>query len=292
MPVCLGVYSDNRGLLLMLEPKRESVLEAKDMSEESRCSGIDLAWDDSHVMPEVITPEVEFMFRKMTEVFFSEIGAKPGVLVLDVGCGRGLDGVRMSQEGASVIGVEPSDIMLRHARDYMRESGTSIALVRAIGEYLPFRSACVDKVVCKGALDHFADPARVLEEMARVLKVGGRAVIVVANFESLGFKIGRAVYSLWKSLSTERVSFKMPWEIPDDHTYRFDYRLLKRMVSQCFTVEKVKGISLLFGLPWWGAFLSRCPAKLAQTILALLDKIARRLPWLSDVVLVSCTRRT
>jgi 2-polyprenyl-3-methyl-5-hydroxy-6-metoxy-1,4-benzoquinol methylase len=45
----------------------------------------------------------------------------------------------------------------------------------------------IDKVVCKGALDHFADPDKALQQIATAIKPGGSAVIAIANFESLGF---------------------------------------------------------------------------------------------------------
>ncbi len=259
------------------------------MNEDGYKSRIDLAWSDDHVVPEVVTPEVEFMFRRMIEIVLLEADIKPEEVVLDVGCGRALDSVRMAEWGARVVGIEPSTAMLRHACDHIRRNGASVMLVRGIGEDLPFRSACIDKVICKGAVDHFADPVRVMEEMSRVLKDGGRAVVAVANFGSLGFKLGKAVYCLWKMLGKkEEHDFKMPWEVPADHTYRFDYVFLKQMLSRCFGEYRIRGVSLLFGLPWWGAFLAKCPQKVSQAILAFLDKIACYIPRLSDVLVAVC----
>lgn len=253
---------------------------------------IDLSWDDSHVVPAIVTPEVEFMFRRMTEVTILESGVQPGETVLDVGCGRALDDVLLSGKCACVIGLEPSGVMLGYASDHIRGIGASVMLVRGIGEALPFQSSCVDKVICKGAIDHFADPARVLEEMARVLRAGGRAIIAVANFESLGFKLGRVVYRLWRKLGGKNYDFKMPWEAPADHTYRFDYVLLKQALSQHFKVCRIRGVSLLFGLPWWGTFLGRCPRMVSNAILVLLDRVACCFPRLSDVLVATCVPRT
>ncbi len=252
---------------------------------------IDLGWDDNHVVPEIVTPEVEFIFRRMTEVAIFESALQPGEVVLDVGCGRALDCVLMSESGAQVIGLEPSRVMLRHACDHVKRSGARVMLVRGIGEDLPFRSASVDKVICKGAIDHFADPVRVLEEIARVLRADGKMVVAVANFGSLGFKLGRAVYRLWRRSGRKNHNLKMPWEVPADHTTRFDYVLLKRMLDQRFRVCKIIGVSLLFGVPWWGAFLARCPREVSRTILALLDKAARYFPRLGDVLVATCMPR-
>lgn len=249
---------------------------------------VDLSWDDKDVVPEKVTPEVEFLFRRMTEVTLEEADIGAGELVLDIGCGRGLDCVRMAEKDAVVIGLEPSSVMLGHAAKYVARSCTKIFLMRGIGEDLPFRASSIDKVVCKGAIDHFVDPMKALTEMARVLKRGGQAIIAVANFGSLGFKLGKSIYYVLKRLDTNRKDFRMPWEMPSDHTYKFDYWVLMRMLKQYFVVEKVSGVSLLFGLPWWGGFLARCPRKLSEAILVLLDRIARCLPIFSDVIVVRC----
>lgn len=261
------------------------------MNRSAKHLAVDLGWTDNHVVPDVVTPEVEFMFRRMIDVTLAEVDVKEGELVLDVGCGRGLDGVQMAGNGGFVIGLEPSSVMLGYAREYIARSCVNMTLVRGVGENLPFRIGCVDKVVCKGALDHFIDPLSVLSEMARVLKSGGRAVIAVANFGSLGFALGRAVHFLWKRVSKKDGGLIMPWETPSDHTYRFDYKLLVEMLRRYFRVDRVRGVSLLFGLPWWGGFLARCPKKISRLILALLDKIAHYLPRLSDVIVVKCTLR-
>ena len=82
-----------------------------------------------------------------------------GEMILDIGCGRGIDGVELAKKGAVVIGLEPSQVMISHARNHISENGANMSLVRGVGEYLPFRAQSVDKVVCKGALDHFPEPA-------------------------------------------------------------------------------------------------------------------------------------
>jgi SAM-dependent methyltransferase len=146
----------------------------------------------------------------------------------------------------------------------------------------------VDKVLCKGALDHFVEPEAVIGEIVKVLKPEGQAIIALANFESLGFKLGRRVYSLKSALGFKDGKMRMPWEPPPDHTYKFDYFLLKRMVDNHLKVEEEVGVSFLFGFPWWGPFLARCPRKVYSAILALLDKMARRFPSLSDVVILRC----
>lgn len=143
--------------------------------------------------------------------------------------------------------------------------------------------------MCKGALDHFAEPADVIRNIGLMLKPGGKAIIAVANFGSLGFKLGKAIWLVRKSLGFKPAEDRMPWEMPEDHTLRLDYSVLKRLVDGHLQVENIFGVSLFFGLPWWGIFLTKLPVNIRVALLNSLDKVARHLPSISDVIIMSCT---
>ena len=253
---------------------------------------IDFEWDDGHVVPEVVNPEVEFLFRRMIEATHEEVNPRRGEKVLDIGCGRATDGVLLAKKGAVVIGLEPSNVMIAHAKKHIAENRADMAVIWGVGEHLPFRPQSLDKVVCKGALDHFVDPATVISQIAIVLKPEGKAVVSLANFESLGFKLGKGVCRLKKLLGFKDAGGRMPWEIPPDHILKFDYPLLRRMAGNYLKVEEAIGVSLLFGLPWWGSFLAKCPRSISLAILTALDRAARLLPSLSDVVILTCRPKT
>jgi len=255
---------------------------------DGECSRFDLDWNDSQLFPAVVYPDTDFLLWRMNEATLQSVDAKRGELILDIGCGRGIDGVELAKKGALVIGLEPSLMMINHARNHISESGANMSLVRGVGENLPFRAQFVDKVVCKGALDHFPEPAVVIEQIALVLKPRGKAIIAVANFDSLGFKLGRAIWRLRRMLGFKLPEGRMPWEVPEDHAYKFDYSFIKDLIDNCLEVEQVSGVSLLFGLPWWGKFLAKCPKAMSLAILNFLDKVAQRLPSLSDVVVLRC----
>lgn len=224
----------------------------------------------------------------MNDAVLESVNPKRGEVILDIGCGRGIDGVQMSGCGAFVIGIEPSTLMISHALNYISENGGDMSLIRGVGESLPVHSRTVDKVVCKGALDHFVKPHEVVRQMGEVLKPRGRAVIAVANYDSLGFKLGRAIWWLRKKLGFKVSETRMPWDVPEDHTYRFCYSIVKRLVNEYLEIEKTSGVSLLFGLPWWGTFLSKLPQKVSLGLLKSLDKAASRLPRFSDVIILQC----
>lgn len=249
---------------------------------------IDLEWNDDDVVPAVVYPNLDFLFQQMLRLTLEEVAPGHGELVLDVGCGRAIDGARLCEKGAQVIGLEPSRVMLVRARQHLRENNARVALAQGIGEHLPFKPHSFDKVMCKGALDHFVSPSKTMEDIARVLKPDGEMIISIANFDSLGFRWGKKLYPVTKFLSPSLAKEKKPWDLPVDHKHKFDYPLLRSLVEQHFEIKKTKGISLFFGLPLWGSFLSKLPRSVSYGLLQMLDKLARPFPSLADVILMKC----
>ncbi len=258
------------------------------MTQGSNTEQIDLEWNDDDVVPDVIYPNLDFLFQQMLHLTLKEVAPSQGELILDVGCGRAIDGARLCEEGAKVIGLEPSRVMLVRAKEYLTENGARVVLAQGIGENLPFKSRSFDKVMCKGALDHFVSPDRTTEEIARVLKPEGEMIISIANFNSLGFRLAKGLYPVTRFLSSSLAKDRKPWEIPLDHTYKFDHPSLGSLVKRHFKINTTKGISLFFGLPLWGSLLSRLPHSVAYTLLKTLDKLARPFPSLADVILIKC----
>ena len=86
-----------------------------------------------------------------------------------------------SQQGARVFGIDISEPTLNRAREAFdglpRGCLGAVADVRA----LPFHDDSFDAIYSMGTIEHFDDTDRAVEEMARVLKPGGRAIIGVPN---------------------------------------------------------------------------------------------------------------
>jgi len=246
---------------------------------------IDTKWDDSDVVPDVMCPDTAYVFDGMTQATHKAVDAAPGMLVLDVGCGIGADAGKLAQSGAIVIGLDPSELMLARARDVQ-----SITLVQGTGEHLPFRSGLFDRIVCKGALDHFLNPLVTLKEMTRLLKFNGCLIISIANYDSLSCKLGKALHKVMRLFGWGRDGSRMMWQIPPDHVYRFDHVFLKALLNKAVRAEKTVGVSLLWGLPYWGLLLSKLPLRLSWSALTVLNRLASRLPAHSDVIVVQCRK--
>jgi SAM-dependent methyltransferase/predicted transcriptional regulator len=98
-------------------------------------------------------------------------------VVADLGCGTGSLSAALSPHVARVIGVDQSAAMLKAARS--RTAGQpNVELRKGSLETLPIDDAVCDAALLVLALAYVPEPPLVLAEMARVLKPGGRAVVV------------------------------------------------------------------------------------------------------------------
>ncbi len=109
--------------------------------------------------------------------------ARPAVgeIVLDVGCGAGIDAlIAATRVGASgrVIGVDMTPAMLERARHHAAMIGLgSVEFREGLMEALPLPDATVDVVVCNGVLNLSTRKSRALAEMHRVVRPGGRLAL-------------------------------------------------------------------------------------------------------------------
>lgn len=111
------------------------------------------------------------------------LGDVAGRAVLDVGCGAAQSARWLVRQGARVTAFDVSAGQLHQARRLDARSGTAVArLVQADAQRLPFRDGAFD-VVCSafGAIPFVADSARVMREVARVLRPGGRFAFSVTH---------------------------------------------------------------------------------------------------------------
>ena len=100
--------------------------------------------------------------------------------VLEVGCGSAPCARWLAAQGAHPVALDLSAAMLRHAAALGAATRLVVPLVQAGAERLPFTDASFDAVCSAfGAVPFVAEPERVMREVARVLRPGGRWVFAV-----------------------------------------------------------------------------------------------------------------
>ena len=123
----------------------------------------------------------------MLTVDFKQIPLRPGMRVLDAGCGGGRHLCEAFRtDGVEVAGVDLGWEDLCKASGYLslmaRESRGRWLISRADVTKLPFAEGVFDVVVCSEVLEHVEDSRTAVSELVRVLKPGGDMVVTVPRF--------------------------------------------------------------------------------------------------------------
>ncbi len=126
-----------------------------------------------------------------------------GEHVVDVGCGAGIDSLiaaRMVGASGTVVGVDMTPAMLGRARESARLGGfTNVHFHQGLGESLPVTDGWADVVISNGVLNLLPDKFAALQEMARVVRPGGRLQVGdILVQKDVGNKARRDI-DLWKS---------------------------------------------------------------------------------------------
>jgi SAM-dependent methyltransferase len=136
------------------------------------CGG---AWGDYRAFAEWIERTEPYAFDHLARHEWR------GRRVLEVGCGQGVVLTWLASRGAQTVGVDMSTASIARTRDGARQLAVAdrVRLAIADAETLPFPSESFDAVVSFGVLHHTPDTARSIEEVRRVLKPGGLAIVML-----------------------------------------------------------------------------------------------------------------
>ena len=143
-----------------------------------------------------------------------------GLRVLEIGCGLGTDGTQFARAGADYVGVDLTDAAIELARRRFEIESLPGEFRVADAENLDFAGESFDLVYSHGVLHHTPDTARAVREIHRVLKPGGRAVVMLYHRGSYNYRVGirilrRTGAGLLKSESGIRVVHRLTGEPMD-----------------------------------------------------------------------------
>lgn len=112
------------------------------------------------------------------------LAPRPGESVVDIGAGMGAGAIRAAAAGGSVVAVDPTAYMRRilGARRLVSSARSRLDVVDGAAESIPVADGSVDAVMAVNTMHHWLDVDRGVAEIARVLKPGGRVLLVDEAF--------------------------------------------------------------------------------------------------------------
>ena len=153
--------------------------------------------------------------RRRYRRLFRSVAGGPGIRVLEVGCGAGgalRFFIECVPDAALAVGVDPSCMALAEAiRGVPDEAAVREPIPEFLamdGRYLAFPDRTFDVVYCSRVLVHAPEPERILDEMVRVLKIGGTILVVEPDRDGMLSSaeydwINRRFWSHLRSLNPE-----------------------------------------------------------------------------------------
>ncbi|MGL4463599.1 MAG: class I SAM-dependent methyltransferase [Planctomycetia bacterium] len=129
----------------------------------------------------------QWFFKPSHDRLLEVVDLPPGAKVLDLGCGTGLFARRLLNEffDVEVVGLDISEKMLEKAALNCPNVADRLTLVHGDAEHLPFNGGEFDVVACIHSFHHYPQQQKVLAEMNRVLRRGGKAVVIDGDRDPL-----------------------------------------------------------------------------------------------------------
>lgn len=128
---------------------------------------------------------------------------RPGLSLLDVGCGPGSITVDLAQRvaPARVLGIDVADAVLDTARSSVERSGLTNVAIRSGSVYaLEIHDDAFDVVFAHQVLQHLTDPVAALREMRRVTKAGGLVAVRDVDYATFVWHPSHPALTRWLEL--------------------------------------------------------------------------------------------
>lgn len=242
-------------------------------------------WDSVHV-----TPFWKSIHREENDVLAEMLAPREGELILDIGCRFGGRIKKLKASAAAFIGIDISRFALRRARDSFKDH-SRIQFVNQDACRLAFRERLFDKIYSAHLLEH-VDVEALLGEIKRVLRPGGRLVVIVPNEGSRIYMRAERLSSRICTYLTRffpyrpRVPFREYQEKMREveerfrlsqHINEFNRNKLRRLLAGSgFTVESVRGL----GIPNFFGIYTYHSRRISRGLL-FLKKVISALPIVS-----------
>jgi len=114
--------------------------------------------------------------------------------VLEVAPGPGYFCIELAKLGSyAITGMDLSRTFVKMAAEKAKQAGVRVNFTQGSASNMPFPKNSFDFLLCRAAFKNFADPVRALQEMCRVLRPGGRALLIDLSRDARPDDVSRAV---------------------------------------------------------------------------------------------------
>jgi ubiquinone/menaquinone biosynthesis C-methylase UbiE len=165
-------------------------------------------------------------FERLAQEFASDL--PDGARILEVAPGPGYLAVALAKRGSyKVTGLDISQTFVKIATEYARKEGVAARFIHGSASSIPLEDNLFDLVVCRAAFKNFSQPLEAMNEMHRVLKPGGAAIVIDLRKDASWDQIVSYVDGL-------KISALSSWMTK----LTFKHMLLKR----AYTVEQIESL--------------------------------------------------
>ena len=120
-----------------------------------------------------------------------------GSRILEVAPGPGYLAIELARLGRyQVVGLDISASFVQIARAKAKQAGVAVEFHQGDAAHMPFEADTFDFIICRAAFKNFTEPVRAIQEMHRVLKLGGTALIIDLRGDASPEDIRTAVGSM------------------------------------------------------------------------------------------------
>jgi ubiquinone/menaquinone biosynthesis C-methylase UbiE len=179
-------------------------------------------WGDTSYLDAVSTLDIVRAYKRRT---FELLGARPGMQLLDVGCGPG-DDVRALAElvgsGGRVVGVDVREEMIAEARSRSAGQNLPVEFHLASVYQIDFADNTFDGSRADRVFQHLERPQEALAEMVRVTRSDGRVAVYDVDWETL------VIDTPDRALTRKLVNYSC-----DIHATGWAGRMLPRLFRAC-----------------------------------------------------------
>ncbi|MDI7258316.1 MAG: methyltransferase domain-containing protein [Thermodesulfobacteriota bacterium] len=185
-------------------------------------------------------PFIRFIESKRVRSIFKMMDIHKDDFVVEIGCGAG--NVIEKVVSGKLFGTDISPSILLKAKEKLNQK---VQLFQADAEILPCKDQVFMQVICSEVLEHLLDPSAALNEIARILKKEGTAIISIPN-ESMINRIKSILIRLgiFKWLFQKKGDYQeMPERMEDEwHLHTFKLKEWFVLFDKLFKVTRVKKI--------------------------------------------------